>query len=418
MSFQQNAFQHNALQTGVAAGSAPVQLDGGDEFGWLGLQSVIGGVVLAAAALVSGNAQSQTVKHQDEVPYVTGNPIGYGQPYTQRAQVKPVFIQMGTGDELPISAAPNFVDDTTPPVFSPKIEIPLPAPVWDDPQLCRILVEENEWGNPFVVPQIVVAPTFGHHDELGTTPAAPILEEPWKPPVLSLEGPKWLDSPDELIVPQPAPTIREDDYWLGCPTFLPEAIRAVWDSQDEILPSIRDEEPWMGASYPLGPVVQVSDYSDDIVPQPPTAISVEETYWIQPDPPRDVVTSWQFQTDVNEDFPELSEPPVIPEEPRVINLAPGWPLRFLVYINGKPHYGTQEEIDELLEELAEKDAEKPKKTRTRIVVQQGKPIFEKVPAPNKTQLLQFQSNFRDHYLKAYAKYKLEEDDEDDWLLLL
>lgn len=447
-----------------------VGLDGGDDAGWLSLPGVIAGAVLVAGAIASGNARAAAVNHQDEVPYVTGNGVSYSQPYTSRAQVKPVFIQMGGGDELPVSAAPSFVDDTTPPVVFPKIEIPLPAPIWDDPQLCRILVEENEWVNPLVVPQIVVAPTFGHQDEIETTPAAPILEEseylgpsilpvpftgvwnsqderptpvvffppseedwnfqnlskdsvdgiiwvtdddiapafiledgdfwrpqwrpfdpvrvvfqeqdeaglstpatpqggggvvydeisifrwyqedplpilaatlgideePWNPPTLSLEGPKWIDSPNEEIVPQPAPTIREDDYWIGSPTLLPRGIWEIQDSQDEVLPSIRDEEPFLGASYPLGPVVQVSDYSDDIVPQPPSEINVEETYWLQPDPPRDVIIGWQFPLDVNEDFPELSTPPTPPR----VEIFGGDPV--------KKKKSPREEIRDLLNE--------------------------------------------------------------------
>lgn len=99
--------------------------------------------------------------------------------------------------------------------------------------------------------------------------------------------------------------------------------------------------------------------------------------------------------------------------------VPGYPLRFVVYINGKVHFGSQEEIDELIEEMAEKDAEKPKKPRTRIVVQKGKPVLKNEPEPTQPQLIQIQSSFRDYYLKVYAKAKLEqEDDEDDWLLLL
>ena len=99
--------------------------------------------------------------------------------------------------------------------------------------------------------------------------------------------------------------------------------------------------------------------------------------------------------------------------------VPGHSFRFLVYVNGKPHYGTQEEIDELLEELAEQDAEKTKKPRTRIVVQQGKPLMKNEPPPTKPLLIEFQSSFRDYYLKVYAKAKLkEEEDDEDMLLLL
>lgn len=451
----------------LEAGTA--SLGGDEDSGWLNLPGVIAGAVLVAGVIASGNARAAAVNHQDEVPYATGNGVSYSQPYTSRAQVKPVFIHMGGGEEFPVTAAPTFVDDTTPPVIFPKIEIPLPAPIWDDPQIARILVEENEWIKPFVVPQIVVAPTFEHQDELGTTPAAPILEEseyigpsllpvpftgvwdsqderptpvvtfppveedwdffhlskdsvdgivwvtdddiapafaveeigwkaewlipqpftqvfweqddrptpaavpqsgggvvydeisifrwyqedplpilaatlgideePWNPPTLSIEGPKWIDSPNEEIVPQPAPTIREDDYWLGSPTFLPRGIWEVQASQDEVLPSGRDEEPWMGASYPEGPFLGVFGYSDDIVPQPPVSIEVEETYWLQPDPPRGVVTGWQFPLDINEDFPELSTPPTPPR----VEILGGDPVR-------KKKKSPREEIRELLNE--------------------------------------------------------------------
>lgn len=520
--------------SGVLLLDAPPALapDGGEDSGAWGIfqSAVIGGVVAAGLALSSGNARAAANSYQDEVPYATGNGISYSQPYTSRAQVKPVFIQWTQGDELPatvvtpalddsgfspqgdppnpviwlpqsedfvspklleeeafspviakaeislpaawpdetisrilieenewtpvwavpqvsvtpnwddetlpISAAPSLVDDTTDSVVFQKIEIPLPTPVWDDPQIVRILVEENEWVNPFVVPQIVVTPTFGHQDEYPTaaapsfppseenwnfqnlskdsvdgiiwvtdddispafileegefwtpqwrpfdpvrilfqsqdegslsTPATPegaggliydeisifrwyqedplpilaatlgIDEEPWNPPTLSLEGPKWVDSPNEEIVPQPASTIREDDYWLGSPTFLPRGIWEIQDSQDEVLPSIRDEESFLGASYPLGPVVQVSDYSDDIVPQPPSSISVEETYWLQPDPPRDVIVGWQFPLDINEDFPELSTPPTPPR----VEILGGDPVK-------KRKKSPREEIRDLL----------------------------------------------------------------------
>jgi len=445
--------------------------DGGEDSGAWGIfqSAVIGGVVAAGLALSSGNARAAANSYQDEVPFETGNGVSYSQPYTQRAQVKPVFIQMGGGDELPVSAAPSFVDDTTPPVVFPKIEIPLPAPVWDDPQLCRILVEENEWVNPFVIPQIVVAPTFGHQDEYPTaappsfppseedwnfqnlskdsvdgiiwvtdddispafileegefwtpqwrpfdpvrilfqsqdegslsTPVTPegaggliydeisifrwyqedplpvqaatlgIDEEPWNPPTVVGVAPKALSfdeggevfpvaieeepwtaefhpgspaaqaiSTDDEIVPQPIQPSFGEDFWPGSPTFLPRAAWEVQDSQDEVLPSIRDEEPFLGASYPLGPVVQVSDYSDDIVPQPPATIEIEETYWLQPGPPRDVIVGWQFPLDINEDFPELSTPPTPPR----VEILGGDPVK-------KRKKSPREEIRDLLNE--------------------------------------------------------------------
>lgn len=107
------------------------------------------------------------------------------------------------------------------------------------------------------------------------------------------------------------------------------------------------------------------------------------------------------------------------DEERRTTGVPGRSFQFLIYINGKPHYGTHEEISELIEELAEKDAEQPKKPRTRIVVQQGKPILKGEPKPTKAELMQVQTNLRDYYLEVYAKIKLKEmEDDEDFLLLL
>lgn len=483
------------LEAGTAAA-----LDGGEEAGWLNLPGVIAGAVLVAGAIASGNARAATVNHQDEIPYVTGNGVRYSQPYTQRAQVKPVFVSWAQGEELPQQAAPTAgLEESLFVPFSVKSEISLPA-LWPDETISRIQVEESQWDSPFTVPQIPVAPVWNYQDENPQTPAGSIIEEseflgastlpvpfltlwnaqdeittapppftpmeedwgfsrllrddangiiwvtdddiapafaveeigwraewlipkpfvelyqaqddrstpaatpegaggliydeisifrwyqedplpvqaatlgieeePWNPPTVVGEAPKALPfdeggevfpvaieeepwtaefhpgspaaqaiSTDDEIVPQPVQPSFGEDFWLGSPTFLPRGIWEVQDSQDEVLPSIRDEEPFLGASYPLGPAVQVSDYSDDIVPQPPSSISVEETYWLQSDPPRDVIVGWQFPLDINEDFPELSTPPTPPR----VEILGGDPVK-------KRKKSPREEIRDLLNE--------------------------------------------------------------------
>lgn len=498
---------------------ATVGLDGGEDAGWLDLPGVILGAVALAGVIASGAAQAQTRNHQDEVPYVTGNGIRYSQPYTQRAQVKPVFVSWAQGEELPQQAAPTAgLEESLFVPFSVKSEISLPA-LWPDETISRIQVEESQWDSPFTVPQIPVTPIWEHQDEFPQIPVTPALEEsefvgapvvqppvldlwlaqdeiftgtidwseweasrfppepslslwnaqdevgtplpaftpseedwafshlwkddangiiwatdediapafaveeiewgaewlipqpflevyqaqddrptpaatpqsgggvvydeisifrwyqeddlpiqatplgvdeePWKTPWVVLEPAKWLDSPDELIVPQPTPLAAEDDTWLAHSTLnraaSPEVIvwvtddeylpfpeeneqwplteqvfpgprfTGVFSAQDEVLPSVRDEEPWIGPSYPAGPFTGTFSANDDIVPQPPTAISVEETYWIQPDPPRGVVTSWQFSIEVNEDFPELRPGPPLVVTPDVTG---GWPMYY------------------------------------------------------------------------------------------
>lgn len=488
--------------SGVLLLDAPPALapDGGEDSGaWGILQSaVIGGVVAAGLALSSGNARAAANSYQDEVPFETGNGVSYSQPYTQRAQVKPVFIQMGGGDDLPITAAASPALDES--LFDPRIirnEVTLPG-IWPDDSIQVLQSTEIEWTSPLVVPQIPVAPVFSHQDEVTTTPAEPILEEseylggsippvvftgvwdfqdenptpvvtfppwediwgfqnlskdsvdgiiwvtdddispafaveeigwkaewlipkpfvelyqaqddrstpaatpegaggliydeisifrwyqedplpvqaatlrideePWNPPTVVGAAPKALSfdeggevfpvaieeepwtaefhpgspaaqaiSTDDEIVPQPIQPSFGEDFWPGSPTFLPRAAWEVQDSQDEVLPSIRDEEPFLGASYPLGPVVQVSDYSDDIVPQPPATIEIEETYWLQPGPPRDVIVGWQFPLDINEDFPELSTPPTPPR----VEILGGDPVK-------KRKKSPREEIRDLL----------------------------------------------------------------------
>lgn len=492
--------------------------DGGDSF-WGGFQSaIVTGAVIAAMALSVGNARAAASPHQDEVPYATGNSVRYDKTPTFRAQVKPVFIQIGGGEDFTPTATPTpALDEST---FNPTVvrnEVSIPYS-WPDEAFPRIPAEVENWAAPFVVPQIPVAPVWDHQDEVAQTPVTPALEEsefvgaavaqspflwleqaqdeiflgtvdwsewspeppppaprwslwqdqdevavtpptfgpeefawitypdrgqilpdsivwveddvfesireesvfdpvwtpakpftqvfsaqeeivqqgavpqgggglvydeisifrwyqeddlpiqatplgvdeePWKTPWVVLEPAKWLDSPDELIVPQPTPLAAEDDTWLAHSTLnraaSPEVIvwvtddeylpfpeeneqwplteqvfpgprfTGVFSAQDEVLPSVRDEEPWIGPSYPAGPFTGTFSTNDDIVPQPPIEINVEETYWIQPDPPRGVVTSWQFSIEVNEDFPELRPGPPLVVTPDVTG---GWPMYY------------------------------------------------------------------------------------------
>lgn len=262
------------LEAGTAAA-----LDGGEEAGWLNLPGVIAGAVLVAGAIASGNARAATVNHQDEIPYVTGNGVRYSQPYTQRAQVKPVFIQMGGGDELPVSAAPSFVDDTTPPVIFPKIEIPLPAPVWDDPQLCRIQVEENEWVNPFVVPQIVVAPTFGHQDEYQTAaaPTFPPSEEDWSFQNLSkdsVDGIIWVT--DDNI----APAFAVEEIGWRAEWLIPKPFTEVFWTTDEIPTAAAQPQGGGGVVYDEISIFRW--YQEDPLPVTATPLGIDEEPWKPP----------------------------------------------------------------------------------------------------------------------------------------
>lgn len=520
---------------------ATAGLDGGEDAGWLGLPGVILGAVALAGVIASGAAQAQTRHHQDEVPYATGNGIIYGQPYTSRAQVKPVFIQWGQGDELPTPVAPPALEES---VFTPSVSasdpiIWLPPPEdhvspklpeedaflpftvknevsfsanWPDETISRIQVEESDWAPVWSIPQISVTPVWDYQDEISVTPVGSIVEEPeflggtsvpgpslsiwqsqdeiatapaafspteedwsfsrllrddvsgiiwvtdddiapafaveeigwkaewlipkpftevfwttdeiptataqpqggggvvydeisifrwyqedplpilaatlgvdeepWKAPVTSLEGPKWLDSPDELIVPQPTPLQIEEDKWLPheFPNRQPSAEGIIWATDEDQLPFPAETEQWpyVQPAFPGMPWTGVFAANDDIVPQPPTAISVEETYWLQPDPPRDVVTGWQFPLDINEDFPELSTPPTPPR----VEILGGDPTP-----KRKKH--RKEVISELVDEVVrDRTSPAPKPvsetkvlvpSKTLVVVPELKPVIQVLP---------------------------------------
>ena len=111
--------------------------------------------------------------------------------------------------------------------------------------------------------------------------------------------------------------------------------------------------------------------------------------------------------------------------------APGPRNRFVVYINGKRFYGTQDEINRILRDLAREDAdtvlegEKPPKRR---IVVQAKRIVEK-PAPGETQKPQVagfefklaQDDFRRNYLAELSSNILRnrhDDDDDETVLML
>lgn len=509
--------------------------DGGDSF-WGGFQSaIVTGAVIAAMALSVGNARAAASPHQDEYPYATGNGIRYSQPYTQRAQVKPVFVSWAQGDEFPQQAAPTvglddsgFFPSVKPPEpviwlpqsedFTPtklvEEEASLPFSVngeigfkveWPNDTLARIQVEESYWESPFTIPQIPGVPRWEHQDEIpqqaapaqgsgGLTyrsvkvfswhqedplpeqtvifpaeeaeaflqppikeppqevsfhtdeiptrveeegwefsapaqlpavswvwnqqdeavtapPAFSPLDEDWVVPYslpsdasgiiwvtdddispeFAIEEPGWkaewlipkpftevYQTQDDRLIPVdvsqggggsvydeisifrfyqeddlPIPFVPlqiEEDKWLPHestsrqpsaegfiwveddehlplpienerwplvqPAYLGKPFVDVFSRQDEVFSAVRDEEPWLLPSYPAGPFTGTFVQNDETVPQPPILIEVEETYWLQPDPPRGVVTSWQFSLEINEDFPELSTPPVV-DTPRV-----------------------------------------------------------------------------------------------------
>ena len=113
--------------------------------------------------------------------------------------------------------------------------------------------------------------------------------------------------------------------------------------------------------------------------------------------------------------------------------VPGPRNRFVVYINGKRFYGTQDEINRILRDLAREDAdtvlEGQKAPKRRIVVQ-AKRIVEK-PAPGEPvqipQVAGFefklaQDEFRRAYLAELSRNilrtKQDEEDDDETVLML
>jgi hypothetical protein len=84
--------------------------------------------------------------------------------------------------------------------------------------------------------------------------------------------------------------------------------------------------------------------------------------------------------------------------------VPGRPRfqRWAVTINGKRFFGSQEEIERLVREFAEEQAEKPKPKRAKIVVKPGiaKPEVEKAPEVVE-QAQEIQQDMREVYAQAY-----------------
>lgn len=247
--------------------------DGGDSF-WGGFQSaIVTGAVIAAMALSVGNARAAASPHQDEYPYATGNGIRYSQPYTQRAQVKPVFVSWAQGDEFPQQAAPTvalddtgFVPVTKPPepviwlppsedFTSPKLieeEASLPFSVkgeisfqieWPDEVIARIQVEESQWDSPFTVPQIPVAPVWNYQDENPQTPAGSIIEESEFLGASTLPVPfltLW-NAQDEITTAPPPFTPMEED-WGFSHLWKDDANGIIWVTDDDIAPAFAVEE--------------------------------------------------------------------------------------------------------------------------------------------------------------------------------
>lgn len=217
--------------------------DGGDSF-WGGFQSaIVTGAVIAAMALSVGNARAAASPHQDEVPYATGNGIRYSQPYTQRAQVKPVFVSWAQGEELPQQAAPTAgLEESLFVPFSVKSEISLPA-LWPDETISRIQVEESQWDSPFTVPQIPVAPVWNYQDENPQTPAGSIIEESEFLGASTLPVPfltLW-NAQDEITTAPPPFTPMEED-WGFSRLLRDDANGIIWVTDDDIAPTFAVEE--------------------------------------------------------------------------------------------------------------------------------------------------------------------------------
>jgi hypothetical protein len=112
--------------------------------------------------------------------------------------------------------------------------------------------------------------------------------------------------------------------------------------------------------------------------------------------------------------------------------VPGPRNRFVVYVNGKRYYGTREEINRILHEMAEEDAEtvlegyKPPKRR--IVVQVKRTVEKPTPStPEPVPMASFdfklaQDEFRRVYLaelsNAILEYQRSIDEDDEEVLLL
>lgn len=271
------------------------------EHGWLGLQSVVVGAVLASAAIASGNAQAQTRQHQDEVPYVTGNQVSYGQQaHSRRAQVEPVFIAWAQGDELPQAPTPTALHE---PEFIPwsKIEAPVAwLPPSDD--FAAPKFEEESWSAPFVVPQIAAAPTWSQDDLPVAAPPPPALEESEylsasSAPVPFVQINTWGDGEFALA------TVFEDAAWVRPEWVIPQPVLQVFDAQDEA-PTQAAEAPGDFYGQPYSQRARVDPVfiawaQGDVLPQQAAPLAVDEEPWKPATAIDDRITSIVWAT--NED---------------------------------------------------------------------------------------------------------------------
>ena len=249
-------------------------------------------------ALSVGNARAAASPHQDEVPYATGNSVRYDKTPTFRAQVKPVFIQIGGGEDFTPTATPTpALDEST---FNPTVvrnEVSIPYS-WPDEAFPRIPAEVENWAAPFVVPQIPVAPVWDHQDEVAQTPVTPALEESEfvgaavaQSPFLWLEqaqdeiflgtvdwsewspeppppAPRWSLWQDQDEVAVTPPTFGPEEFaWITYPDrgqILPDSI--VW-VEDDVFESIREESVFDPVWTPAKPFTQVFSAQEEIVQQ-------------------------------------------------------------------------------------------------------------------------------------------------------
>jgi uncharacterized membrane protein (UPF0182 family) len=104
--------------------------------------------------------------------------------------------------------------------------------------------------------------------------------------------------------------------------------------------------------------------------------------------------------------------------------------RYVVFIDGKRYIGTEQEIRELIEEFAEKQAEKAitqaKVKKPRIVVEAGKTVSKPSESPQvvkaevKAEAIAMQAQIRQDYEREYqrALAMIELQDEEDLIALL
>lgn len=123
---------------------------------------------------------------------------------------------------------------------------------------------------------------------------------------------------DQVIVPQPAPPIVEDDPWhrLESPQYSPNGI--IWALEEDIVPQPRtlDDSGWLPSW--IRPVTATAhpNFEQDEVPLPPLPLPIDELYlvsWlpIQPSATGFLQSQYFARSAGNEDATELVVPPVI-----------------------------------------------------------------------------------------------------------